>query len=104
MNQARWCALGVVLGICFAGAFGFVRQNVDKSAIESEDHIPKPEAAQNVRTALVAQPRTPADDGKLRIIAFGAHPDDCEIKTGGAGAMWSAKGHHVQFVACTNGD
>src|SRR5499427_2868539 len=45
-----------------------------------------------------------ADDGKLRIIAFGAHPDDCELSVGGTGAMWAAKGHHVKFVSVTNGD
>ena len=44
------------------------------------------------------------DDGKLRIIAFGAHPDDCEIRAGGVAAMWAAKGHHVKFVSTTNGD
>jgi N-acetylglucosamine malate deacetylase 1 len=44
------------------------------------------------------------DDGKLRIIVFGAHPDDCEIKAGGIGAMWAAQGHHVKFVSATNGD
>lgn len=44
------------------------------------------------------------DDGKLRIIVFGAHPDDCEIKAGGAAAMWAAQGHHVKFVSTTNGD
>src|SRR4051812_7193686 len=43
-------------------------------------------------------------DGKLRIICFGAHPDDCELKAGGAGAMWAAKGHKVKFVSVTNGD
>ena len=43
-------------------------------------------------------------DGKLRIIAFGAHPDDCEWAEGGAGAKWAAMGHHVKFVSCTNGD
>jgi LmbE family N-acetylglucosaminyl deacetylase len=43
-------------------------------------------------------------DGKLRIIAFGAHPDDCELKAGGVAARWSALGHHVKFVSVTNGD
>jgi len=42
--------------------------------------------------------------GKLRIIAFGAHPDDCEIRAGGVAAMWAAQGHHVKFVSTTNGD
>src|SRR5437016_12274696 len=46
----------------------------------------------------------PADDGKLRIICFGAHPDDCEIQAGGVAAMWAAKGHKVKFVSVTNGD
>jgi LmbE family N-acetylglucosaminyl deacetylase len=46
----------------------------------------------------------PPRDGKLRIIAFGAHPDDCELKAGGVAAMWSAQGHHVKFVSVTNGD
>ena len=44
------------------------------------------------------------DDGKLRIICFGAHPDDCEIQAGGTAAMWAAKGHKVKFVSVTNGD
>ena len=46
----------------------------------------------------------PPDDGKLRIICFGAHPDDCEIQASGTGAMWAAKGHHVLFVSVSNGD
>jgi LmbE family N-acetylglucosaminyl deacetylase len=46
----------------------------------------------------------PPDDGKLRIICFGAHPDDCELQAGGVGAMWAAQGHHVKFVSVTNGD
>jgi LmbE family N-acetylglucosaminyl deacetylase len=40
----------------------------------------------------------------LRIICFGAHPDDCEIKAGGVAAMWARKGHKVKFVSVTNGD
>lgn len=43
-------------------------------------------------------------DGKLRIICFGAHPDDCELKAGGVAAMWAKEGHHVKFVSVTNGD
>jgi LmbE family N-acetylglucosaminyl deacetylase len=46
----------------------------------------------------------PKDDGKLRILCFGAHPDDCELKAGGAAIMWAAQGHHVKFVSVTNGD
>jgi len=46
----------------------------------------------------------PPDDGKLRIICFGAHPDDCEIEAGGTAARWAEKGHHVLFVSVTNGD
>ena len=46
----------------------------------------------------------PPDDGKLRIICFGAHPDDCELQAAGVGAMWAAKGHHVKLVSVTNGD
>jgi LmbE family N-acetylglucosaminyl deacetylase len=53
--------------------------------------------------ALPAAAQPPAD-GKLRIIAFGAHPDDCELKAGGVAAMWAARGHHVLFVSVTNGD
>src|ERR671930_2651379 len=43
-------------------------------------------------------------DGKLRIIAFGAHPDDNELRLAGTAAKWAALGHHVKFVAVTNGD
>jgi LmbE family N-acetylglucosaminyl deacetylase len=46
----------------------------------------------------------PEDDGKLRILCFGAHPDDCELKAGGVALLWAAKGHHVKFVSVTNGD
>ena len=54
--------------------------------------------------APMPAPAAPAQDGKLRIIAFGAHPDDCELREGGAAAKWAALGHHVKFVSCTNGD
>ena len=50
--------------------------------------------------ALSAQ----TSDGKLRIIAFGAHPDDCDSRVGGTAAKWAALGHHVKFVSVTSGD
>ena len=40
----------------------------------------------------------------IRVIAFGAHPDDCEYVAAGTAAKWAAKGHAVKFVSCTNGD
>lgn len=46
----------------------------------------------------------PPADGKLRVIAFGAHPDDCDGRAAGTAAKFAALGHHVKFVAVTNGD
>ena len=43
-------------------------------------------------------------DGKLRIIVFGAHPDDAQYKAGGTAAKWAKLGHHVKLVSATNGD
>ena len=40
----------------------------------------------------------------LRIIAFGAHPDDCEFRIGGCAAKWAKLGHKVKLVSVTNGD
>ena len=40
----------------------------------------------------------------LRIIAFGAHPDDCELDEGGIAAKFAALGHKFKCVAVTNGD
>ena len=43
-------------------------------------------------------------DVKLRIICFGAHPDDAEYKCGGTAAKWARLGHRVKLVSVTNGD
>lgn len=40
----------------------------------------------------------------LRVIAIGAHPDDCDIGAGGTAALFAAMGHKVKFVSVTNGD
>jgi N-acetylglucosamine malate deacetylase 1 len=50
-----------------------------------------------------AAPQT-ANDGKLRIIVFGAHPDDAEYRGAGVAMKWAKAGHHVKLVSATNGD
>lgn len=40
----------------------------------------------------------------LRVICFGAHPDDAEYRVGGVAALWAAQGHKVKLVSMTNGD
>ena len=65
-----------------------------------DQHVPVASAQSRDAPAAAIPPR----DGKLRIIAFGAHPDDCELKAGGVAAKWAALGHHVKFVSVTNGD
>lgn len=57
--------------------------------------------AVSAATTAVAQAEPPRP---LRIIAFGAHPDDAELKASGVAAMWAAQGHAVKFVSMTNGD
>lgn len=61
-------------------------------------------ASIGAQTSTHVSAASPPDDGKLRIICFGAHPDDCEIQASGVATMWAAKGHHVKFVSVTNGD
>jgi LmbE family N-acetylglucosaminyl deacetylase len=45
-----------------------------------------------------------SDSGKIRIIMFGAHPDDCDEKSGGTAALYAQMGYAVKFVSVTNGD
>jgi len=79
--KKRWLAVSLLLGgilLLLAGTL--------------EAAVPKP------------APAPDSTDGKVRIICFGAHPDDNEFRAGGVAAMWAAQGHHVKFVSCTNGD
>jgi len=41
---------------------------------------------------------------QIRVIAFGAHPDDCDINASGLAAKYAEAGHLVKFVSVTNGD
>ncbi len=54
--------------------------------------------------AFAATTSAPAQTPKLRIIAIGAHPDDCDIQFGGTAAKLARAGHRVKFLALTNGD
>src|ERR1700730_16286003 len=74
------CALGLVLGIGL--------------------NQPQPRVA----LAAAPAPPPPPDDGKLRIIVFGAHPDDAEYRGAGVAMKWARLGHHVKLVSATNGD
>lgn len=51
---------------------------------------------------LSACAQTPYDT--LRVIVFGAHPDDCELDAGGTAIKWAERGAAVKFVSTTNGD
>ena len=42
-------------------------------------------------------------DSPLRVICFGAHPDDPELRMAGVTALWGDKAE-VKFVSLTNGD
>jgi LmbE family N-acetylglucosaminyl deacetylase len=45
-----------------------------------------------------------AQQTPLRIVMIGAHPDDCDIKSGGTAALFAQMGHKVKFISVTNGD
>lgn len=40
----------------------------------------------------------------IRVIVFGAHPDDCDSDAGGTAILYAKMGHKVKFVSMTNGD
>ena len=74
-------------------------QNHSKSDVVSFKEV----SFRPLTSASESQPsqatRTP-----LSIIAFGAHPDDCDSRAGGLAAKYAALGHRVRFVSVTNGD
>ena len=45
-----------------------------------------------------------AEGSPLHVLCFGAHPDDCDLRFGGAAMKYRALGHRVKFVSLTNGD
>ena len=89
MRHGHWFLLGMATAVLLAAGVGVAR-----SADDADSKGGITFAGQAIRP----------DDGKLAIIEFGAHPDDCEIRAGGAAVLWSRLGHHVKFVSVTNGD
>lgn len=58
-----------------------------------------------VLLVMFAMPSGPITaQAPLRVIAFGAHPDDAELKAAGVASLWAARGAQVKLVAMTNGD
>ena len=55
-----------------------------------------------LQSAVVLCAIAPAQ--QIRVIAIGAHPDDCDIGAAGTAAKFAALGHKVKFVSVTNGD
>jgi len=53
---------------------------------------------------LLLAPAFAQQNAKVRVIAFGAHPDDCDIRAGGLAAKYATLGYKVKFVSVTNGD
>lgn len=89
-----WFAGGIIVTLA-----GLVAWNA--SPVHSQDAPKKADAPPTFWRPAAA---TALEDGKLRVIAFGAHPDDCELKAAGTAAKWAAQGHKVKFVSVTNGD
>lgn len=55
-------------------------------------------------TSILTLTASAIAEDKLRIIVFGAHPDDAEFKTAGTAVKWARAGHDVKLVSVTNGD
>jgi len=64
----------------------------------------------NNRTSLIQHRRVDTirsfamADERLRILIFGAHPDDVDFTAGGTAALYARQGHEVLCVSVTNGD
>jgi LmbE family N-acetylglucosaminyl deacetylase len=82
----------LVVAVAVVAAFG--------AGTMASRRLPTIQAAMTAAQA----PKPPANDGKLRIMIIGAHPDDAEYRGAGVAVKWAALGHHVKFVSATNGD
>ncbi|HJZ54213.1 MAG TPA: PIG-L family deacetylase [Gemmataceae bacterium] len=61
-------------------------------------------AVSGVLAPCAAAAEQPKPAQPVRVIVFGAHPDDAELKAGGTAIKWAKLGHAVKMVSVTNGD
>ena len=54
--------------------------------------------------SLAVSAQAQPDKGRIRVIMFGAHPDDCDEMSSGTAALFVQMGYAVKFVSVTNGD
>lgn len=103
--KVRYARLSWFLGGALAATVLIITAGASDDNAQPSAPAPDQVAAAPIfSVAAIAAPKKVTDDGKLRIICFGAHPDDCELRAAGVAAKWSAQGHHVKFVSVTNGD
>lgn len=93
-RQKKVPALLLVAGTAVGMAVGYEMAQPHPSSV----------MAQTGPVQTPVRPQTPPENGKLRIIIFGAHPDDAEYRGAGVAMKWAKAGHHVKLVSATNGD
>ncbi len=109
---------GIVVGLLLAMGFGFARPGDAPRDVSAGSTPPAAAGATallgtateaalgteySTAKSFAGLPVRPSA-GELGVLIFGAHPDDCEIRAGGAAALWAKAGHAVKMVSMTNGD
>ena len=109
----KWFTTGLATGILSIWLFGMGATGRELKTSSATDPVPTSRIANmEVDQAsnccggsfVAADQLQPASDKPLKVICFGAHPDDCELRAAGMAAKWAAAGHRVKFVSLTNGD
>ena len=104
--------ISMVMALLLALMVGWGLGNADRQQAtgnaderqKTDQVVPASQAVAVAKRRAATRQQPVEDDGKLRIICFGAHPDDAEYKSGGTAAKWVRAGHHVKLVSVTNGD
>jgi len=95
---------GLVLAVTMMVAAVFCPRGMSARGGEQESSRRKQLDSFSAQLARATEPDADKPETKPRVLVFGAHPDDCEIRAGGSAMLWSRAGGHVKFVSLTNGD